>query len=343
MARAQKKSVRVVQGTIKYQLSDAGRRDLLLSGGNGQREQLLSGPVDASVLPSFAIGDDGRVSYDLSENDIHKLDHDEIQLPPGCNVFSDDATTALYWDTVPTWEQLISVIREIDRVTAFEKALRRGVAEEFMANPLARADSIGNFVAKIGGYGFSAASDLSRDVFREAVKRRDADLAALKLRNHATMTKWIERNGNSNQRERLAAGVLPWKEVHDYIHSSLFFDFDYDAVRIPPYKRFGTREACVCPSGDYEPRCEPKFQASDATELTASEWEQLSIVKKFFDRIATEAGASVEYQYREHSAKCVTAPEPVIRRGVIVKFTLDQLTFKNEFALTGVTHDSDRV
>lgn len=333
-------SVRSVQGTIKYQLSAKGRRDSLLSGGDGKREQEQSGPVDESILGSFTLADDGSVSYDLA-GDIYQVADDEIQLPPACSLVR-DFRTDLYWDKVPTWDDLIAVVREIDRVTALENELTKESAAEFTSNPQARASQINAAWANIGGRYFAAESELFGDVYREAVRRREADVAALKKRNRASLAKWIEGNGTPNQRERLAAGLLPWKEAHEAIDAS-FFDDDYlEAVEgVQLYARFDNAAVCVCPRQDEQATCDLKYQASDATELTASEWEQLSLVKKVFDKTAKDAGASVEYQYREHSAKCVTAPEALIRRGVIVKITLDQLTFKRELALTVVPYDND--
>ena len=46
------------------------------------------------------------------------------------------------------------------------------------------------------------------------------------------------------------------------------------------------------------------------------------------------AAPDATLQLREHRAKCASAVEPMIRRGVIVKFTVDRLTFKREFALS---------
>jgi hypothetical protein len=60
-------------------------------------------------------------------------------------------------------------------------------------------------------------------------------------------------------------------------------------------------------------------------ELAADEWPQYSAIRA--------AVPDATFQLREHRAKCSSATEPTIRRGVIVKRTLDRLTFKREFAL----------
>lgn len=39
------------------------------------------------------------------------------------------------------------------------------------------------------------------------------------------------------------------------------------------------------------------------------------------------------FHLREHKADCMSFVPAVVRRGVIVKFAVDNLTFKREFAL----------
>ena len=93
------------------------------------------------------------------------------------------------------------------------------------------------------------------------------------------------------------------------------------------YERFALQEVCACQRKDGT-FCKVKFKSVEAASLTADEWEQFSKIKA----LAPEA----TFQLREHSAECVTAFAAKIRRGVIVKFAVDSLTFKREFALTEV-------
>lgn len=71
--------------------------------------------------------------------------------------------------------------------------------------------------------------------------------------------------------------------------------------------------------------CEVKFKSFDATELTADEWERYSAI-----RVAIP---DAQFQLREHQAHCESLETPVIKRGVIVKRTVERLAFKREFAL----------
>ncbi len=73
--------------------------------------------------------------------------------------------------------------------------------------------------------------------------------------------------------------------------------------------------------------CKVKFKSVDATELSAREWEQFSKLKAF--------APTAQFVLREHHAQCERG-EPLMKRGVIVKFQVENLTFKREFALTPV-------
>jgi len=70
-----------MNASIKYLLSEAGRKASLLSGGNGQREQVLTldstDPLFPRLLERAAVGSDGTVSLDLTG--YSHLSHDAPQ------------------------------------------------------------------------------------------------------------------------------------------------------------------------------------------------------------------------------------------------------------------------
>jgi hypothetical protein len=190
------------------------------------------------------------------------------------------------------------------------------IAREFLDDATARPDQINRESVKIKGESFYGDD---HPVVLEAKRRAAYDMEELKKANRAMLREWIIRNGSDNQRQRLAADLLPWKEAYESVEAHFFKPLEGFAL----YQRFDPDEVpCVC-----EFKCNPKFQSVDAIELTADEWEQFAKVQ------AVVPGAA--FQFREHRASCQSSPEPqIVRRGVIVKFLLGPLTFKREFGLT---------
>jgi hypothetical protein len=309
--------------TIRYFLSEQGRRESLRQGGDGRRIQEVTGVGVDADLDAFTVNDDGEVSFDLT--DLHGCDPDFNPriLPPASKGRFQKGE--ILWDVVPGWDDLLVVVRgfkaELDEIDAYYREHQNqleAIAREFLNDPTARPEQLNRESVKIKGESFYG----DHPVVAEAKQRAANDLEELKKTNRAMLREWIIRNGTDNQRERLAAELLPWKEAFETAEEHYFKPLE----GFPLYRRFEPAEVlCVCEQqGGF--RCEPKFQSFDATELTADEWEQFARIKS-----AVPGGT---FQFREHRAKCATAPEPEIRRGVIVKFTLGQLIFKREFAVT---------
>jgi hypothetical protein len=313
-----------VQAWIQYYLNERGRRDSLRKGGDGKRLQTVSGDLAVAHVEAFTVDDEGKVYFDATV-DFGQLD---VQLPLGAHwiTYDDSSHIWIEWDAVPSWEDLVAVacrcsvaakIEEQERQANEEQ--RRHVVETFFRDPTARAAAIDRDWVLIEGQRFE-----NTDVAAmEARRRLNSDVVALKARNQATLGEWIAINGTENQQQRLTAGLLPWQEAYNAVDESLYTPLkDY-----PPYCRFDPASVCVCFKDEYTPLCDIKFRSVDATELSAEEWDQYAKIR------AAVPGAT--FQLREHSAKCKSASEPQVKRGVIVKFSMWQLGFKREFALTG--------
>jgi hypothetical protein len=312
-----------VTATVTYLLSEQGRRQSLRNGGDGRRVQQVQGSISDQDLDAFVVNDEGQVSFDLTH--MHGLDPDfnpGVLLPATKGRFQDGA---LLWDIVPTWGDLVESVcafkAETDDMQAADEAhqakLER-VAQQFMDDPSARATRLDKRAAIIGGEQFYG--DLA--VIVEARRRADFDIEEARKKNRATLAEWVEQHGTENQRQRLSAGLLPWKEAFDAVEDYLF----KPTSSFPLYEKFDIGDICMCLSRVEGQTCSPKFQSVDAAELTADEWEQFAAIKT--------AVEGAQFQLREHRAQCESATEAQMRRGVIVKFSLGQLTFKREFALT---------
>ena len=184
----------------------------------------------------------------------------------------------------------------------------------------------------------------------EAQRRRKSDRKALEQRNQHTLARWIEQHGDTNKKERLTAGLLPWQEgflaIDNYYFdqlSHLVADGD-DENKLPFYRRFAIEEVCSCKSDiDFDGSpiqnlCRPFFQTAEPEELSAGEWDNLSRIKKGLAEIW--AGETYNVGLREHRAKCRSVKVPLVRRTALITVSLDELSFQREVLLTEVADDA---
>jgi hypothetical protein len=320
---------------IRYDLSERGRRDSLRKGGDGTRQQLAVGLVtNPDDLELFNVDEHGGISFDATnastqvEPDM-KCRSERVGDRPGAPSDYD-----VLWDVVPSWDDLLQFARwarkandqqNDERFLACEakEAADKKVAQAFLADPNARAETITDKLVTIAGRNLCGSTNEA--VVTEARARAARDDDEVKKANRATLAKWTAHHGTSSQRQRLAAGLLPWKEVYEAAEAQLYAPLS----AFPLYKRFELQEVCTCtPDG----RANVKFQSVDTVELTAEEWEQYSKIRAAVPRAT--------FQLREHRAACQAACDPQIRRGVIVKVSMGNLSFKREFALTEASHDA---
>jgi hypothetical protein len=318
-----------LQARIKYLLSEQGRRDSLKKGGNAQRIQEVTGTVANADLECFSVDLEGNVSFDLAgEFDFMEQPSRDFPSNKGRWVRKGEGyiVEEVQWDVVPSWEDLVAIARQFkrdhDQSAAYQAEQLKeteAIGNAFLKDPNARATTVAKDHVVIDGRRFEGFTP----VVNTARKRWQRDQDELKKANRATLAEWVGQHGTENQRQRLAAGLLPWQEAYEAAENYLFAP----AAAFQLYQRFEIEDICLCVrmGDDF---CDPKFQSVDATELTADEWEQFARIKS--------ALPGAQFQLREHRAQCKSAENPEMRRGVIVKFTMGQLTFKREFALTTV-------
>jgi hypothetical protein len=318
-----------VEVRIRYLLSEQGRRESLLNGGDGHRIQEVTGDVDESDLACFNVDDDGNAGLDLLGS-FHVFSQPALEFSDRAR-WQDSSHTQheyeIHWDVVPSWDDLMDIARQLkkdaDNTAGFaaerEKA-KEQAGDAFVKDQRARATSVAKDHVLIGEHRF----DRYHPVGMAAHRRWQHDQDELKKTNRATLAEWVGQHGTENQRQRLAAGLLPWKEAFDAAEDYLF----RPAEGFRLYERFEITDVCLCLSRAEGETCDVKFQSVDATELTADEWEEFSRIKSHLP--------GAQFQLREHRAQCASVTEAQVRRGVIVKFTMGQLAFKREFVLTQI-------
>jgi hypothetical protein len=242
-------SVRTLAVTADYRLSEVGRKASLLNGGNGRAEQHVKIAVPLTRLHLVHVDGNGVARLKLRPQFKMSADHRVIKIK-----------LAPIYDHPPTIDELFQDAarnRELERAyhaqgttaqTAKREALnewRNQVALEFLADPNRRAVVYPppskrrcQVMTERGPVHFDVKRDMgvSRQVPLEAFRRfeneirirhgQGADQRSRNLARHAQrqemMREWIAVHGTADQRERLAAGVLPFQEFLDALGDLTF-------------------------------------------------------------------------------------------------------------------------
>ena len=256
-------SVRTLSVTADYRLSEAGRKASLLSGGNGRAEQRVKIAVPLTRLHLVHVDNSGVARLKLRPQ--FKLNTDQrivkIKFAP-------------VYDHPPTLDELFQDAarnHELERAYHAQRATaqaarretldvwRNQVALEFLGDPNRRAVVYPppskrrcQVMTDRGPVHFDAKRDMgvARQIPLEAFRRfdndirishgRGADQRARNLARHAQrqqmMHEWITLHGSHDQRERLSAGVLPFKEFVDALAEVTFQPLSH----ITPYRTDGS-------------------------------------------------------------------------------------------------------
>ena len=235
--------------TVRFTLSEAGRKLSLLSGGNGRAVQEISLEVPANRLHLVRVSGSGVAQLKLRP----KFELDGVQ-----RVVRIDA--APIYDIPPTIDQLLKDAtrnHELERTFLAERSLSRTArrehdrewrsefAQEFLRDSERRAmvhpspSSRRCFVQTDRGrvrFDITTDSGPAHDVPLEAYKRFTADLRkrrertgqertaqlALHEQKRQAVAQWVAVNGTEDQRARQIAGLLPMQEVIDAIADETF-------------------------------------------------------------------------------------------------------------------------
>jgi len=255
-------SARTLSVTADYRLSEAGRKASLLSGGNGHAEQRVKIAVPLTRLHLVHVDNNGVARLKLRPQ--FKLNTDQrivkIKFAP-------------VYDQPPTLDELFQDAarnHELERAYHAQRTTaqaarretldewRNQVALEFLGDPTRRAVVYPppskrrcQVMTDRGPVDFDAKRDMgvARQVPLEAFRRfendvrirhgQGADQRTQNLAKHAErqqmMREWIAVQGSHDQRERLAAGVLPFKE---FVHALADVTFR-PLAHLTPYQTDG--------------------------------------------------------------------------------------------------------
>jgi hypothetical protein len=231
-----------------YQLSEAGRKQALLAGGDGKATQRLTVQVPAGRLHLVSVDTAGNARlklqprFDRVDGQVVRRDGPPVyDVPPSIDDLFREAAKNHELEREFHSERTHSRDRRRDT----DRGRRLQLAEEFLGDPSQRAmvhpvpTPTRCFMATAGGrVMFDVGTDVgpARDVPVEAHRRFRADLRARKEENlrlraehlalHEEKTRaiaeWVARSGSDDQRGRHAVGLLPVDEVIDALADDAF-------------------------------------------------------------------------------------------------------------------------
>ena len=255
-------SVRTLSVTADYRLSEVGRKASLLNGGNGRAEQRVKVSVPLTRLHLVHVDANGVARLKLRPQFRMSADHRVIKVK-----------LAPVYDHPPTIDELFQDSarnHELERAYHAQRTTaqaarretldewRNQVALEFLGDPNRRAVVYPppskrrcQVMTDRGPVHFDAKRDMgvARQIPLEAFRRfdndvrishgRGADQRSRNLARHAQrqqmMHEWVAIHGSLDQRERLAAGVLPFEEFIEALTEITFRPLSH----LTPYQTDG--------------------------------------------------------------------------------------------------------
>ena len=241
--------VRTLTVTATYELSEAGRKALLLAGGDGRAVQRVELEVPSNRLHLVTVNGRGIARLKLQPRFEFNREQRIVQIdaPP-------------VFDEPPSIEDLLRLAarnHQLERAFRAERTVERAKRAEadgarksehalaFLRDQSQRAavwpapDATRCYInTPAGQMRFDANVDdgLARDVVREALRRFRADVKAAEERRtrataeheqrhaarKAAVDKWVAEHATPDQKTRYAAGLLPVREAIEAITDQAF-------------------------------------------------------------------------------------------------------------------------
>jgi hypothetical protein len=339
-----------------YQLSEAGRKASLLSGGDGLGWQRLSVQVPASRLHLVAVDMHGVARLRLQPR-FERTREDRVAR-------HDSPPT---YDAPPTLEDLFRDAarnHELERAYQLqrtapqerrreaEQARRTQVAVEFLADVSRRAMSYPRPTATTCVLGtpsgqliFDSKADIgpARELPAEAYRRFQADFRARRTQNLArrdeeqatnearkrAIQEWIAGAGTEEQRARHAAGLLPLKEAMEGLTDEAFSSLNgqprYEPIDVATFQAYlraetGRGDLVVAP-------VDLEVAGIPAASATAAQWAVVEHLKSVFP------DASVTL--RDHRLSWRRDPDlpTMSQQGALVVRRVGPFLLRREFAV----------
>jgi hypothetical protein len=242
---------RFVTVTAVYQLSEAGRKALLLAGGDGRALQQPTIQVPPNRLHLVSVDAQGvarlklrpRFEMDVNQHVVRADTHPTYDAPPTLEDLFRDAARNHELERVYQAERTVTRARKRET----ERERRAAIAQAFLADKAQRAlatppvPTPTRCCLLVPGQGrvvFDVRKDegVAREVPPEAFRRFRVDEQARRVRNQQAravhlalheeklryIAEWVAQHGTPDLRARHAAGVLPMADAVEAIADQAF-------------------------------------------------------------------------------------------------------------------------
>ena len=316
-----------ITARIQYELTEAGQKASIISGGNGKSEQIAEGAIEAADVELFSVLSNGKLLLCLTGQQSEPHDVPEL---------------------VKIRRAQIRQIEE-DKKAENEKKARDDVQLKLAFQKFEQAYLNGSSIlchqsnnvrlypnhgeVKIHlNYKIKKDFRLSNEVFEENNRRiaksaarrekeeaeKDAETARCESGKQQQIADWVAEHGDANQKERFAANLFPREEAVEAMKNLAFAILDRQFAR---YERLTDLDvACEC---NYQ-NCKLKCETTVKEKVIASEWEQMKAVRRFMPN-------ALEVSLREHYCECEDCETKTTRTGIYVKLQVGSFVFNREY------------
>ena len=148
---------------------------------------------------------------------------------------------------------------------------------------------------------------------------REAAEKKAEMERAAQIRAWVAKNGTQNQKARLTDSLLPDKEIIDEIRAEAYKPLE----KFPRYKKL--RAGDVCEGTEWGEYHDVEFDAWDAKNLTAEQYEQFKAIQK--------AMPTANVTPRKHTAECDECEIKTTRIGFMVRVKVGAFEFSREYGM----------
>lgn len=336
-----------MQVRITYFLSQIGQKESLRTGGNGARKQRLEGEIDQKDLDIMEINESGALSLDI----VHgaKSGYADPLNPQWAKIFFDAPFSDIESAIADYRSILAQRVEVIAGLKTAEEEKKRKKDDELVATRIKQQAAIDEFFAdpsqRETSYATCMGIDISdhpqaQDWRTERDRRASADKASEAAENLRRETAklqqiaaWVKQNGTENQKQRLAASLLPAEEVMKAIEEHAFAplaDFPmYQKITAGAVRRTCSMK-CECEYGD---PCDVDFKAYEFDEASADNWDAMRRMTALLPSDATVSLRMHEGVCQDRSCKWGNGEGHLEQKGIYVKLVVGGFTFNREFAI----------
>lgn len=323
--------------TFYYKLSQIGQKASLLAGGDGRNQQTIFAEVPEDKLEFCKVQSNGNLT------DCYLQSRQELKNPNGTLYLG--CASIHEFDSPLTPQQALEFYlaqkdkeeAQQEKIAAHNKQLYNQAARRFLENPEARAEAFEQDFTrvKIDDPELGLIWLDQTGVVELANLRRQADLQQKTLKETQEQTEkwreelekaefialWVTNNGNTNQKERLAANLLPDEEIIEIVKTVTFAPLD----GFPEYEKIlfaDVQQNC-------DEFCESNYincEVVNARYASRDEWQLLQQMKSLLP--------AASFTLRTHTSKCENCETGMVKRNdIYAEIKVGPFTFNKEFSV----------